>query len=152
MSSPEETHNTPGTVHSQHTQETKWPGLKRWIRHMAHLGQCTLLGPSFMGFGPSCQAAWTWEGQRTTEHLGLCPWGAAKWLRPGSCIKHRAYLGQCPCRAPWSLSSVDVGNTCCLGCGKPSLVHPLWALPTHASSFFFFFLQCPSLPTAQLNK
>ena len=33
--------------------------------------------------------------------------------------------------------------------GKPSVVHTLQALPTHASNIC---LQCSSLPTAQLNK
>ena len=36
-------------------------------------------------------------------------------LRPGKCTKCRARSGQCPCRAPWSLSSVDPGSTCHLG-------------------------------------
>ena len=36
-------------------------------------------------------------------------------LRPGDCMKCRAHLGQCPWRAPWSLNSVDLGNTRCPG-------------------------------------
>ena len=39
-------------------------------------------------------------------------------LRPGKCMKHRVHLGQCPCRAPWSLSSVNRGRTRCLGLGQ----------------------------------
>ena len=34
-----------------------------------------------------------------------------EWLRPGKCMKCRACFGQFPCRAPWSLSSVDQGST-----------------------------------------
>ena len=33
-------------------------------------------------------------------------------LRSGKCTKRRAHFGQCPCRATWSLSSVDPGSTC----------------------------------------
>ena len=40
ISSPKETHGTPGTVPSWGTQETKWLGPGRCIRHTAHLGQC----------------------------------------------------------------------------------------------------------------
>ena len=33
-------------------------------------------------------------------------------LRPGKCTKRQACFGQYPRRGPWSLSSVDPGNTC----------------------------------------
>ena len=72
-----------------------------------------------------------------------------EWLRPGKCTKFRARFRQCPCRAPWSLSSGDQGSTHCLALGKASVVHPLQATPTHASDIC---LQCPSLPTTRLNK
>ena len=49
--------------------------------------------------------------------------------RPGKCTKGRAHLGQCPCRAPWSLSRVDPGSTRHLGlwqtqCGPPTVSTP----------------------------
>ena len=47
--------------------------------------------------------------QSTQEH---------EWLRPGKCTKYRACFGQFPCRAPWSLSSVDPGSTRHLDLGQ----------------------------------
>ena len=70
-------------------------------------------------------------------------------LRPGKCMKPRAHFEQFPCRATWSLSSVDRESTCAMSWGKPSVVHRLLAFPTHASDIC---LQCSSLPTAQLSK
>ena len=69
-------------------------------------------------------------------------------LRPGKCMKLGAHFGQFPCRATWSLSSVDREGTRAVSWGKPSVVHTLQALPTHASDIC---LQCPSLPTTQMN-
>ena len=46
-------------------------------------------------------------------------------LRPGKCMKCRACFGQYPCRAPWSLSSVDPESTHTVSWGKPSVVHTL---------------------------
>ena len=57
--------------------------------------------------------------------------------------------GHAPCRATWSLSSVDGESTCALNGDKPSVAGTLRVLPTHASGIC---LQCPSLPTARLNK
>ena len=85
-------------------------------------------------------------------------------LRPGKGTKSTAHLGVCPCRAPENLSGLDwevhkmydargtvplqrtLKTEQCrpLGCGKPSVVHPLQTLPMHASGTC---LQCPSLPT-----
>ena len=42
ISSQEETHGTPATVPSWHTQKTKQPGPGSCIRCMAHLGLCSL--------------------------------------------------------------------------------------------------------------
>ena len=44
----------------------------------------------------------------------------------------------------WAVWALEVHTN--LGCGKPSVVHPLQALPTHASDIC---LQCSSLPTAR---
>ena len=49
-------------------------------------------------------------------------------LRPGMCMKCRAHLGQYPCREPWSLSSVDPGNTHCLGSGNLPVANPVWSI------------------------
>ena len=98
-----------------------------------------------------------------------------EWLVPGEGTKCRAHLGLWLCRAPKNLSDFDLGSTlnagsiwdralakhpgawamwthqvhATLGCGKPTVVQPLWAHPTYASSIC---LQCPFLSTAQLNK
>ena len=87
------------------------------------------------------------KGTKCTAYLSLCPHGAPKNVRCGKCKKCRTHLGQHPCRAAWSLSSVEVHAT--LGCDKPSVVHPLHAPRTHNSSIC---LKCLSLPTAQQDK
>ena len=70
-------------------------------------------------------------------------------LRPGKCRQPRACFRQFPCRATWSLSTIDREGTFSVSWGKSGVVHTLRALPTHASDIC---LQCSSLPTAQLNK
>ena len=71
------------------------------------------------------------------------------WLRPGKCMQPRACLRQFPCRATWSLCSVDLESTHTVSRGKPSVAQTLRALPLHASDIS---LQPSSFPTAQLNK
>ena len=46
-------------------------------------------------------------------------------LRPWKCTKCSAGFGQYPCRAPWSLSSIDPESTHTVSWGKPSVVHTL---------------------------
>ena len=70
-------------------------------------------------------------------------------LRPGKCTQPRACFRQFPCRATWSLSSVDWESTRPVSGSKPTVAKTLRALPTHASDIC---LQCFSLPTARLNK
>ena len=71
-------------------------------------------------------------------------------LGPGKCKKPRACFGEFPCRATWSLSSVDQESTCTpheMGqtqCGSYTA-----STPQHASDIC---LQCSSLPTAQQNQ
>ena len=72
-----------------------------------------------------------------------------KRLRPGNCTHPRARSRQFPCRATWSLSSVDRESTHAVSGGKPSVAQTLQALPTHASDIC---LQGSFLPTTQLNK
>ena len=45
ISSPEETYSKPEMVLTWCPQETKRPGLGRWLRHTAHLGQCAGQAP-----------------------------------------------------------------------------------------------------------
>ena len=139
-------------------------------RHTAHLSQCTC-------GAPRKRAAGTREVTRCTTYLGQCTrqapgrlscsdLGGAQnarpdksvplWsirepegLRPGKCTKCRACLGQLPCRATWSLSSIDQKSTCTMSWGKPSVVQTLRALPTDTSDIC---LQCSSPCPTQLNK
>ena len=70
-------------------------------------------------------------------------------FRLGKCVQPRARFRQFPCRATWSLSSVDWESIHAVTRGKPSVAQTLRALPTHTSDIC---LQFSSLPTAQLNK
>ena len=124
ISSPEETHGTPGTVPSWHTQETESPRLESaWMQGPPGTVRLpTTQLPEQFGPGRSQnpQPIWVCALAKTRE---------PEQLRPGKYMKHKVHLGQCHCRAPWSLSSVDPGNSCCLGlwqaqCG-PSTVSTL---------------------------
>ena len=70
-----------------------------------------------------------------------------EWLRPGKCTHPRARCRQFPCRATWSLSSVDRESTRRergqTQCG------PDTASPPHTRQWC---LLAAFLPTAQLNK
>ena len=58
------------------------------------------------------------EGHKTHSPSGSVPLRSTRepeWLRPGKCMKCRVHGGQCPCRAPWRLSSVDLGSAHRLG-------------------------------------
>ena len=141
-------------------------------RHTAHVGRCSHYAPR----KPSC---WDRGGDKThctpgecahqaPHHLSCLDLGRAQnagptkyvplWstrepepekLRPGKCMQPRARFRQFPCRATWSLSSVDRESTGAMNGGKPNVVPTMRALPTHASDIC---LQRSSLPTAQLNK
>ena len=93
------------------------------------------------------------RAQNTGPTVSMPLWSTQKqepeWLRPGKCTQPRACFRQFPCRAIWSLSSVDRENTHSVSGVKPSVVQTLRALPTHASDIC---LQHSFLPTAQLNK
>ena len=107
--SPEETHSTPETVLSRHTWETEWWGPGRWLRHMAHLGQCAWQAPDHL----SCSNLGRGQNACPTEFVPL--WNAREpepeQLRPGKCMKCRAHFWQYPCRTTWSLSSVEWEST-----------------------------------------
>ena len=139
---------------SQCTWESKQPGSGRWLRRMAHrtwpMGQCAHKAPGLL----SCSDIGRAQNTCPTESVPLqsTQESEPEHLRPGKCTNGRAHFGQYPCRATWSLSSVDLESTRChaaMSWGKPSVVHTLRALPTHTSDIC---LQCSSLPTAQLNK
>ena len=138
ISSPEET---------RHTRETKQPGPGWWLRHMAHLGQCTRQAPGHL----SCSDLERAQNARPTKSVPLQSTREPEpeQLTPGKCTKCRAHFGQHPCRATWSLSNVDWESTHAVSRGKPSVVLTLRALPTHASDIC---LQCSSLATAQQKK
>ena len=137
---PEETHSTPGTVPLWCIQETEQPGLGRCIRHTAHLGQC------------SCQVAGHLSmlnlgRAQNTQPTGLCAFSeySRTWVaeRPWKCTKHRVHVGQCTCKTPWSLSSVDLGSTSCPGlrqtrCGPSTIsIHHTWQQYLLAVSLLF---------------
>ena len=113
-------HGPPGTVHSPSSWSPEW-------------------------FGPG-------KGTKCTGHLGSVPlWDTRepKWLRLRKCkiTGHTWESVLAEHTGAWAVWSWEVHAG--LDCDKLSVVHPLWALPTHASGIC---LQCPSLPTTQLNK
>ena len=75
-------------------------------------------------------------------------------LRPEMCMKCRIHWGQCHCRAPWSLNSVDLGSTHSLGWWQTkcdsSTVSTL-----HTGQWYLFAVSHPSHNTTEqisLNK
>ena len=130
-----------------HTQETERLGPGRLLRCPAHLGHCARQAPGHL----SCSDLGRAQNACPTQSVPL--WSTRepepKQLSPGKCTKLRAPFGQLPCRATWSLSSVDLESTHAVSGGKPSVVHTLRALPTDANDIC---LQCSSLLTTQLNK
>ena len=76
-------------------------------------------------------------------------WSTQEPELSGLGLESACNLGPAPCRATWSLSSVDGESTHSMSRGKPSVAGTLWVPLTHTSDIC---LQCPSLPTARLNK
>ena len=107
------------------------PGTQGVIRRTVHLGECTRRAPGRL----SCLDLGRAQHADPTESLPLWrTWEPEpEWLRPGKCTQPRARFKQFPCRATWSLSSVDWKNTHGMSRGKASVAQTLWALPTHAS-------------------
>ena len=105
------------------------------MRWMAHLGPCvrsTTESLSSLDLGGAQDTRHTWDCALVV-HL------EPERLGSGKCTRRMAHLGLCPHGTPESLRSLDLGSTCHLGLWQPSVIYPLWALPTHASSIFFFF-------------
>ena len=117
------------------------------IRHTTQLEECTHQAPGCLRDSDLGRA----QNAGPTESVPLwSTWEAApEQLRPGKGTQPRAHFRPFPCRATWSLSSVDWESTRAMSRGKPSVAQTLRALPTHASDIC---LQCSSLPTTQLNK
>ena len=94
---------------------------------------------------------WAWEGHKTPSPSGsvlLQNTQESEHLRPGMCMKCRAHLGQCPSGAPWSLSSVNLGSTRCLGlwqaqCGPPTVSNP------HTCEQYLFAVSLPPYKTTE---
>ena len=137
---PEETHSTPGTVPLWCIQETEQPGLGRCIRHTTHLGQCSCQVRGHLSMLNLGRA-------QNTQPIGLCAFAeySRTWVaeRPWKCTKHRVHVGQCTCKTPWSLSSVDLGSTSCPGlrqtqCGPSTVsIHHTWQQYLLAVSLLF---------------
>ena len=94
----------------------------------------------------------TWEGHKIHSQPRSVPLQSTQepeWLISVKYMKCRATWDSAVAEhsGDWAVYTRDMYAT--LDCGQPSVVHPLWALPTHASGIC---LQCPSLPTTQLNK
>ena len=105
-------HGPPGTVHLPSTQSLEQLGPEGHKTH-SPCGSVTLQS--------------TQESER---------------LRPGKCSKCRAHLGQCLCRAPWRLSSVDLGSTHARGlwqtpCGPSTVSSP------HTCQWYLFAVSIP---------
>ena len=117
-------------------------------RHTAHLRQhdcCASRKPSGWDWGGN-KTHCTWEecAHQVPSCLGCSDLGRAQnagptesaplwntrepepeWLRPGKCTQPRACFRQFPCRATWSLSSVDWESTHTMSRGKPSVAQKL---------------------------
>ena len=117
------------------------------IRRSAQLGECAHQAPGHQSRSDLGRA----QNAGPTESASL--WSTREpepeRLRPGKCTQPRACFRQSPCRATWSLGSVDRESTHAMSGGKPSVAQTLRVLPTHASEIC---LQGSSLPTAPLNN
>ena len=130
-----------------HSWETKWPGLGWWLRHMAHLGQCTCHTPGCL----NCSDLGRAQNVCPTESVPLRSTHEPEWLRPGKCRKYRACFGQCPCRAPWSLSSVDPGSARCLELGQTQCDPYTVSTPPTCQWYLFVLSIPPHNTTEQMN-
>lgn len=117
---------------------------------MAHLGQCTCqalsqLSCTELGRAQNAQPIWVCA---PVEHM------RTGVLSPGNCMKCRAHLGQCPCRVPWSLTSVDLGSTHFIGLWQ-TRCGPSTANTTHTCQWYLFAVFLPphnTIEQVSLNK
>ena len=122
-----------------------WDGGSNKIHHT--WGVCAHQAPGCLSYSELGRA----QNAGPTKSVPL--WSTQEsepeWLRPGKCTQTRAHVRQFPCRATWSLRSVDWESTHAASGGKPSVAQTLRALPTHASDIC---LHCFCLPTTQLTS
>ena len=120
ISSPEETHGTLEMVLLLCTQETEHLGRGGGNKmHCPIWGECACQAPSFLsceGLGRAQNTGWTksvplWNIQEPEP----------EWLRPGKCIQAGAGFREFPCRATWSVSSIDWESTHAVTGGNPSV-------------------------------
>ena len=153
----QEGHSQRSALQKRHTAHWRWAhlllprNLSGWdwrddkTHSPATWGECARQAPGRL----SCLDLGRAQNACPTESVPL--WSTQEpepeRLRPGQCTQPRARFRQFPCRATWSLSSVDWEST--HAGGKPSVAETLRALPTHASDTC---LQCSSLSTARLKK
>ena len=149
-SAPERRHTAHLGLCSWGTRETKWPGWGRCIRCMANLEQCihqatSRLNCSDLGRAQTHSPSRSVPLQSTQEH---------EQLRPEKCMNCRAHVEQCHCRAPWSLSSVDLGSTRCLGLW-PTQCGPSTASTSHTCQWYLFAVCLPlhsTIEQVRINK
>ena len=115
-------------------------------------------GESALTKHPVAWAAQTWEAHKTLAQPSLCLCGGTQepepeQLRPGKCTQPRACFRQFPCRATWSLSSVDLENTHAVSRDKPSVAQT--PRTPHARQWYLFAMFLPPHSTTEqvcLNK
>ena len=81
--------------------------MREVIRSTAHLKRCACQEPGHL----SCSDLGRAQNAQPTCSVSLRSTQEPEQLRPGKCRKCRVRSRQRPCRAPWSLSSVDPGST-----------------------------------------
>ena len=125
-------------------------GTREVIRCTAHPGQCTHQAPGWLscldpGWAQNAQSIWVCDLLSTRE---------PERLRPGKCTTCRAHLGQCPCRAAWSLSSGDLGSTRWLGLWQTQCGPSTESAPHIWQQYLFVVSLSPHNTTEQvsLNK
>ena len=116
------------------------------IRCTTHLEQCTHQAPGHL----SCSDLGRAQNTCPTKSMPL--WSTwepePEQLRPAKCTQPKAHFGWCPCRAPWSLSSVDQESTCCLELGQTQC-GPYTASTPHTHQWYFFAVFLPRHNTAE---
>ena len=132
-------------------RDTRCTGPARWETEvgtrreevMLHLGRVRSSSSSF-------PELLHWGRHKTQAQLSLNLCGVPENLNLSVLgLGSARNSGPAPCRAAWSLSSVDRESTHAMSWGKPSVAGTLRVLPTRASDIC---LKCFSLPTAKLNK
>ena len=107
---PEETLGTAETVLLWRTQETEQLGPGRWWDAL-HTWESVLI-KHLVSWAPG-----PGKGSKRRPNQSAPLWSTREpepeQLRPGKCMQPRARFGRFPCRATWSLSSVDQESTHC---------------------------------------